>query len=68
MDTDILQDILERKAALLARPGQSWSESVTQAAAALVADVAGRWSPGGVWQLRSGLAQASAILGESAAR
>jgi len=68
MDSDILMDILERKAALLARPGQDWTESVAAAAAALVAGVDGRWAPGGVWQLRAGLAQASAILGTSPPR
>lgn len=58
MERDLLLDILERKATLLARPEQGWIETLSQAAAALVAGVDGRWAPGGVLQLRAGLAWA----------
>lgn len=68
MDNDILLDILERKAALLTQPGQPWTETVSRAMTALVAGVDGRWPPGGVWQLRAGLARAGAILQASSSR
>ena len=62
MERDILLDILERKAALLARPGRGWTETVSLAAAALMAGVNGRWPPAGLWQLQAGLARAGAVL------
>lgn len=62
MDRDILLDILERKAALLTRPGRGWNETVALAASALLAGVDGRQAPGGVWQLRADLARAGAAL------
>lgn len=62
MERDILVDILERKALLLTRPGQGWNETVARATSALLAGVDGRWPPGGVWQLRAGLARAGAAL------